>query len=183
MATGTANESRLAELIVYVAERCAKHELFGKVKLNKVLFYADMAAYRGTGSTLTGATYIKDPFGPVPKGIEDVIASLKAEGRVIEQERSMPDLTTQKRVIPRTGPDLSSFSYGELKFVEDAIDLIRDLSANEVSEMTHRLPAWSAARMGEEIPAEALLLPISQPDVAPAAAEHGRKIAEFLRNR
>jgi hypothetical protein len=42
---------------------------FGAVKLNKILYYADMLHYAHTGAPITGATYAKRQQGPVPKQV------------------------------------------------------------------------------------------------------------------
>lgn len=149
---------KLAELAVYVAERCSAHQLFGKVKLNKILFHADMFAYLETGETLSEATYTKKQFGPVPEGMEDLLSRLQDEGRITVEARQMPDGKTQQRVRALKGPNLTAFTYEQLHYIERALDRIKPLTANEISELTHLMPGWSAARMGEVIPMEASLV-------------------------
>lgn len=45
MLENNTSEQKLTQLVLYVAERCEKHDLFGMVKLNKVLFFSDRNAY------------------------------------------------------------------------------------------------------------------------------------------
>lgn len=151
-------QNKLAELAVYVAERCSAHQLFGKVKLNKILFHADMFAYLETGETLSETTYTKKQFGPVPEGMDDLLGRLEQEGRITVEPRQMPDGKTQQRVRALKGPNLTGFTYEQLYYIERALDKIKPLTANEISELTHLMPGWSAARMGEVIPMEASLV-------------------------
>lgn len=157
--TGTTNRNKLSELVLYVAGRCERHEFFGTIKLNKILFYADMNAYKRTGATITGADYRKNLFGPEPVGIEPMIEQMRQNRDLEVVERPMPDLTTQERVLQLRTPDLSLFSAEEIATVNDVIDWVRSMSANAISDLTHDLPAWKAARMGEIMPPKALLVP------------------------
>src|SRR5215831_1677028 len=74
--------NRLAALAHYVIWRCNPAEL-GTVKLNKILWFADLEYYRRTGHTITGATaYTKLPHGPVAKGILEALDGLEAEDKI-----------------------------------------------------------------------------------------------------
>ena len=65
--------SRLWELILHIA-RCSEGDsTFGKVKLAKILYYADFASYRDYGQPVTGASYKKLQFGPVPSDFLDIL--------------------------------------------------------------------------------------------------------------
>lgn len=173
-------KNRMKTLILYVAERCGSYDRFGKIKLNKTLFFADMNAYLATGKTLTGALYVKEQFGPVPANIESMIDELERDGLATVEMRRMPDLKVQHRVVPRRGPNLEIFTFDELKFVEDALDLVRDESAHDISEWTHQLPGWRVARMGEEIPAFMALLPHRPERLNERELQHGREVARSI---
>ena len=49
------NAEKFRELLVYVSKKCEDDPTFGAVKLNKILYYADFAAYRQGGKPITGA--------------------------------------------------------------------------------------------------------------------------------
>lgn len=54
--------------MLYIAKRSLTDPYFGYVKLNKILFYADFVAYGELGKPITGATYIRNLYGPTPRG-------------------------------------------------------------------------------------------------------------------
>ena len=57
--TSDESKARLRELILYVAEQCKDKPDFNLGSLSDILYLIDMAAYRQTGKSLTGTTYIK----------------------------------------------------------------------------------------------------------------------------
>lgn len=67
------DRSKLREAILYVALRSEGDPNFGKTKLFKVLFYGDFGYYAQTGRAITGATYERMPYGPVPREAFDLI--------------------------------------------------------------------------------------------------------------
>jgi len=53
--------------VLYLARQSSEDPGFGAVKLNKLLFFADFEAFRLLGSSITGATYEKEEYGPVAR--------------------------------------------------------------------------------------------------------------------
>ena len=96
------NADKFKELIVYIAERCQDDPTFGAVKLNKILYYADFAAYRIEGQPITGATYRKLSEGPAPKEMISARDELIESGRLRMEHR--PYFTRiQKRLVLEEG--------------------------------------------------------------------------------
>src|ERR1035437_1475045 len=61
------NDDKLRELVLYIATASEGDEPFGKVKLNKILFFADFEAYRRFVRSITGHEYQKLAQGPAPR--------------------------------------------------------------------------------------------------------------------
>jgi len=151
MSRSNTSEQKLTQLVLYVAERCEKHDLFGMVKLNKVLFFSDRNAYIRLGKTITDGHYVKKSFGPVVEDFDALIDRLEENRIVAVYERKMPDLTAQKRVVALRRPNLSEFTGEEIAVVEDVIDWMRPMTANEISELSHESVGWEVARINEPI--------------------------------
>lgn len=176
-----ADAQKLGELVLYVADRCQTHELFGKIKLNKILFYSDVNAYSRRGRSITGVAYVKHQFGPVPSGIDVVIQDLSDDRAAVVRVRDMPDLTEQKRVVPLRKPDLTRFTAEEIAIVNEIIDWMRPMSARQISDLTHETAGWCAARMGETIPyAAAALVPDRPIPLTEEERAHGQELARRL---
>ena len=144
---------KFRELIVYIARRCADDPTFGSVKLNKILFYADFAAYRQLREPITGATYRKLSEGPAPKELLRARDALIDSGRIEMEARTYFGLV-QKRPVVLSGTtiDTSVFSQTELDIVDETVEFFRGKSAREVSDYSHREPGWILAEELEEIP-------------------------------
>ena len=74
------NAEKFRELLVYVSKKCEDDPTFGAVKLNKILYYADFAAYRLYDKPITGAKYRKLSEGPAPRELIAERDALLASG-------------------------------------------------------------------------------------------------------
>lgn len=177
------NPAKFRELVVYIAERCAEDPTFGAVKLNKILFYADISAYRELQRPITGATYRKHSEGPAPQQLVEARESLIDAGRIAMRERSHFGLPQQCPVVERsTEVDLTLFTNRELELVDEVIAFFWRKSAREVSDYSQREPGWIMTDELEEIPYQAAHL--SAEPLDHEAELRGKEIGrEFLRRR
>ena len=151
----TCDEEKFRELLVYIAKNSADDPTFGSVKLNKILYYADFAAYRLLGQPITGATYQKLHEGPAPRELLRFRADLIDSGRATLAQ--VPYFTgMQKRLViaPESQPDTEIFDPQELGLVNQIIDHFWGKTAREVSDFSHQEPGWILAKDRETIPYE-----------------------------
>jgi Antitoxin SocA-like, Panacea domain len=151
------DSKKLKELVVYIAEKSKDDIFFGRTKLNKDLFVADMGYYAFTGTSITGAKYIHKPNGPVVKNLLPVIETLKSSNRVEEIDRTVFGLA-QKTLKPLTGADTSKFSESELAYVDFVLESTKNMNASELSKWSHTLNSWLLTTDGEEIPYQSVFL-------------------------
>ena len=117
--TQSPQDEKLRELIVYISWRSRKDPNFGAIKLNKLLFFADTAAYRELGKSITGSEYQHLPEGPCPRRI------LPAREHLLSQTPRAIELAYQQtaignrlhRIIPKRKP-YSIFSRPERDIVD-----------------------------------------------------------------
>ena len=146
-------QDRLRQLILYIANKCENNSRFGMTKLVKILYFADFESYRQRGKPITGLAYIKQPYGPVPEPFFTVRDSMVGKDIVIRTQATLGD-REQQRVIAMREPDLSLFSAEDIAIVDQVIELVWKLNAEQVSNMSHGL-AWLAAKDKERIPYQA----------------------------
>jgi len=175
---GSVNTSdKLAELMLYIAQRKAGDANFGAVLLNKALFYADFAAYLEIGKPITGSSYIRLPQGPAPKALVPVREKLIEARHAALEPRHLPGGRIQQRLVALRDPDLGCFTGMEIKVTEDVLAALKTISAKDVSEQTHDR-VWKIASNKEEIPYCTAFLsesPLSDLDISRAqelALEH-----------
>jgi hypothetical protein len=145
------NQQKFDALVHYICARCDAPAKLGATKLNKVLWYSDAAAYLSKGHSITGATYIKRQYGPVPKGIMAARQRLVLGRLIIERDGAFFGYP-QTQFIALTDPDLSQFTADEISIVDRIIEIVcNDHTATSISQLTHD-QVWEAAQIGEEIP-------------------------------
>ena len=128
-----------------------RSNLVDPVRLNKVLWYADVAAYLRWGRSITGAEYIRKPLGPVPSGGPRAIKELQRERILMKGKGNETgfwhrrlDLVGEMQVKALTGEeqDLLRETFGKVMQIG---------SSQEVSERTHG-DSWEKAEDGQVIP-------------------------------
>ena len=158
----TANDKKLAELILLVCARSQQDSKFGAIKLNKLLFHSDFSAYLTFGKAITGEEYFKLPQGPAPKRFLPVAERMKEKGDLAYMEVAYYG-RKQKKPIALRQPDLSIFTPQEIDLVHKIILKYWNVSAFEISERSHGFLGWMAARDKETIPYSTALVGTRKP--------------------
>jgi hypothetical protein len=173
---------RFEGLVLFIAHSRKDDPAFGRTKLAKVLFYSDFDAFRDQGTPLTGAHYIRMPFGPFPAELEATERSLERDGFVaLDYAKGEYE---EKKIIPRTDGDYERaavrlFDPWELKLVSNWMEHIAAASAREISRLSHHHPGWIlAGDTGKPIPYETAMLPQEKP-----TAESAERAKELARER
>jgi hypothetical protein len=173
------DEQKFTELLLYVTSRLVGDPSNGSVKLNKVLFFADFFTYKIRGTPITGATYVKHPLGPAPRGIRSLQQRLIENGEA-DLAVVLRGTQYQKLLFAKREPDLSLFDGSEIAAVDAVIEGLASSNMREVSNMSHTLLGWRVAEELGVIPYCAALLydgPLTVEDVL-----HGRSLASRLRS-
>ena len=151
------SDPRLAELMLYIASKCSGHAKFGATKLNKILFFADFIAFQRQGEPITGAKYMKQEHGPVPRRLLPVQQRLIDAGAAGLQVKELLNGKKQKRFIALRDANLNLFSAPQIELVHEVIEALKHATAEQVSELSHSR-IWEIAEVGEEIPYEAAFI-------------------------
>ena len=169
------DRQKLKELILYISERSQDDPHYGGVKLNKLLFFADFYAYARLGKPITGAEYMREKFGPIPKRLIPARDELIAEGALAIQNTQLSRAAVRKRPVSLRSAVLGLFSAEEIAIVEWVIRQLRRANATRISDHTHTFALWLAAKDGETIPYEAMF--VSDSKLTDAEIERGRGLA------
>lgn len=143
------DRAKFKDAIHYVCAKCPTEEL-GKVKLHKILYFADMIHFIGTGTPLTGAPYQKQTFGPMARHLNWAVGELQKEGRLRAEKRDY--FGFDKMDYQSLGePDTRSLNENARRMLDEVIEFARSRSAKCISELSH-MAAWEAAEIGGTIP-------------------------------
>lgn len=150
-------ESRLRELILFVAAECQDDPKFGATKLNKILWWSDFLAYAQHGKPITGVEYMRLGKGPVPRRLKPIREAMEAEGDLVTTEVPTYGGYTQQRVVPRRAARLDVFTQEQVAIVSHVIKALWHKTAAGVSTLSHG-KAWEVADDRSSIPYEAVFL-------------------------
>jgi hypothetical protein len=171
----TENREKLKELILYVSEKCGDDPRYGATKLNKILFFSDFFAYAKYGEPITGAEYMRESYGPIPKRLLPARQELVSEGALAIQESQVSHTATQKRPVSLRAANLALFTGQQIALVDWVIEQLRGANASSVSKHTHKYAMWQAASNGETIPYETVF--VSEAPLSSIEIERGRELA------
>lgn len=137
------NIPKIVEMVNYLAERVP---VLLKVKLMKLLWYADNLNYKRYGSSISGLAYCAYPMGALPIG-HDLIPELAG----ISYEFTGYDNGTGYKFIPADGITYSHISDQEIQVLETVADRFRDIRQNEIVDIMHNEVAYKETAEREVI--------------------------------
>lgn len=147
----TLDIQRLTALIHYICYKSHDPSVLGATKLNKILWYSDLLSYMKHGESITGESYVKQQYGPVPKHILPVIEELEARRAIVSRDIEFFG-RAKREYIALKEPDISGFNANEISIVDEVFDVIcHKHTAQSISEASHDV-IWKLAEIGEEIP-------------------------------
>ena len=176
------NESfeRLKALMHYVCAKAADNpQVLGRIKLNKVPWYADTISFALYGKSITGERYIKRQFGPVPAKFIPAQKKLEEEKKIVQSQSTMFRLVNHDFTSIAT-PDTDMFSKEDMDVINQAFEHVMKHTAMSVSEETHD-HVWELAEIGEEIPLQTVFsaefAEVTEEDIAWAEQELALDVA------
>jgi hypothetical protein len=145
------DRDKFKALVHYVCWRYRdRTAMLGSTKLNKTLWLSDFTNYYFSGAAITGARYVKQKFGPVPKAIMPVLRELEEEGSVLTKEVDFHGKTKIEFIVKKDPPNV--FSAEETALIERCMTFVcEENTAQSISDLSHDR-VWHAAEDGEDIP-------------------------------
>ena len=142
---------RLQALLHYVCDKAEDSSVLGRVKLNKVPWYADTTSFMLRGRSISGERYIKRQFGPVPAKFQAAIRQLEGDGKIVQGKATAFNLTRHEFTSLKAA-DISMFSSEDMEIINAAYEHVcLNHTAKSVSDETHD-DIWCLAEIGEELP-------------------------------
>lgn len=139
----------------------------GKVKLVKILWFADREFMHTYYKQLTNLEYRKMKNGPMPTKIDSILKSMQQEG-IIQLFEISKFGHTQQSFLCLKPPNLDDFTPQEINVLDKVILELYKKSAKAISNQTHD-ELWESIGLGKTMPLESVFLqdiiPASQDDV------------------
>ena len=149
--------TKLDEMILYIASKCASDSSFGITKLNKIIFFADREYYARHRRGISGDGFIRQPQGPVPTHLERRLKRLVSEKRAVNPERTYHGFK-QRVVFSLDEPNLDLFLGSEIAVIDEVIERYRGRTASSASEESHEFLAWKCIPNGKDLPLSSTFL-------------------------
>jgi len=131
------------EAILYIANHVKRSDIH---KICKILYYADQMHLSKYGRSITGDTYIAMNYGPVPSNVEDIFKAVRGDSFFAPYAESIRkdnfDFINKFIIRAKRAANLDYLSESDLECLDFAINKCKDLSFQQLTELSHDL-AWN----------------------------------------
>ena len=118
-----------------------------KVKLMKLLWYADALSYKRRGRAITGLVYEHKPYGALPIASSDIIHLPEVKVEEIEINDN-----TAYHITAASGISLEGFNAEEIDIIYQVANKFKNMSAQQVVDYMHNEDAYKDTAMNQIIP-------------------------------
>lgn len=118
-----------------------------KVKLMKMLWYADSLCYKSAGKAMTGLVYRHNNMGALPVGHYRIVG---LENINVEEEEGLEH--TKYHFMPNKNIDMSCLLPKEIEILDKVISKFKNYSAQEIVNYMHAEKAYKETKDGDVIP-------------------------------
>ena len=140
------NLKKFKEVLLYILEKVGARPNIGETAIYKLLYFIDFDYYEKFEEQLIGAKYIKNHYGPTPLMFAKIIDRLEQEGRVEKiKSKFYKHEQTKYLVNPNEPLNLSTLSAQELAHIDWEIARLGDMTATQISALSHLDTPWVAA--------------------------------------
>ena len=139
---------KLKNMILYLVNRLGS---VLETKLNKLLWYCDFLHSKETSVSITGAQYIRLPFGPVPNNYERIIGIMQPDLLNVDEIpfNTKEGIVLGKQFTALVKPDESIFSEQEIKVMNFIADTFRNDTSTSIKEKSHHETAYKKCEDGD----------------------------------
>lgn len=143
-------KEKFKQVLHYIISQCGMFDNVGKTVLYKLLYFSDFDFYESVEEKLTGETYLKFDYGPVPVHFAKIIAELQEEDKVVVYERDREEFVPTK-FISLKKPALNLLNGDEKGHIDITIAKYCHMNARQISEYSHRDQPFKATENDEII--------------------------------
>ena len=143
---------KFRQILLYILKRVGGKPNVGMTVLYKLLYFIDFDYYEKYEDQLMGLVYLKNHHGPTPLLFENLIEDMVKKGDVeIVKSKFYQFPQTKYLVNPEIEPDLSILNGQEQKHIDWELERLSDLTANQLTELSHKDVPWISAENGKPL--------------------------------
>ena len=150
------DREKAIEALIYVAHVTGK---VGRFHAAIILYFADLYHLRRYGRPVTGDFYVAMENGPVPSFAYNVLKGSLSPAQQLLARGALEEVRTERHPVYRAGrePNLKYFSQTDMECLDDAIKYCMPKTFGQISDETHKHPAWQRAALNDAMSFEDML--------------------------
>lgn len=149
--------AKFRQVLLYILKKVGGKPNVGMTVLYKLLYFIDFDYYEKNEEQLMGLTYLKNTHGPTPilfkKFIDEMVKKHEVE---IIKSRFYTYPQTKYLVDPDIDPDLIILNGQEIKHIDWVLQRLSDLTATQLSDLSHKDVPWISAEDGKPLDYESV---------------------------
>lgn len=143
---------KFKQVLLYVLSKVGGKPNIGQTVLYKLLYFIDFDYYEKYEEQLIGARYMKNTHGPTPIAFAKIIEELEKEGKLESIKSKFYKYDQTKYLVnPNETINLSALSGTEVAHIDWELERLSDLTAKQISALSHKDTPWLIAKEKEQI--------------------------------
>ncbi len=135
------NKKKIANLLVTFINNCSS-DFNDKLKLNKLLFYADFVSYKLFGYSITGLSYRAIDYGPVPTFYDNIYTYFENEHIITSKWIKGSNGAGKETFITETKFDRNLFTEQEKLVINIILKTFKNISSWDLVDLSHEEQGW-----------------------------------------
>lgn len=143
---------KFKQVLLYVLSKVGGKPNIGQTVLYKLLYFIDFDYYEKFEEQLIGARYIKNTHGPTPVAFIKIVNELEEDGKIETVKSKFYKYDQTKYLVnPQETIDLSALSGTEIAHIDWELNRLSDLTATQISALSHKDTPWLVAKEKEQL--------------------------------
>jgi len=143
------NEGKFRNVVLFFLNHCNNAKL-GKTKLLKLFYFLDFGFYHKYERSITGSTYVRYKFGPIPTEAERVFKELQKDNQIISFQKTFHG-KSQTRYEALAEFNSGIFGAEELDFMWAIARFFSPHNAADMTAIAHSETPWRVTPQGEYV--------------------------------
>lgn len=143
---------KFEQTLLYILTKIGGKPNIGQTVLYKLLYFIDFDYYEKYEEQLIGAKYIKNTYGPTPVMFAKIVEKMEKEKKIEKiKSKFYTREQTKYLVNPANAISVHALSSQELAHIDWEIDRFGDMTAVQISALSHIDTPWKAAKDREPL--------------------------------
>jgi transcriptional regulator with XRE-family HTH domain len=129
----TLQVQKFKNILLYILERCAGKPNVGETVLHKLLYFSDFNYYELYEEHLSGAKYLKLPYGPIPQELDAIITQMIDKGQ-LQRVKTAYHHSSQTRYLPLQKANLTELKASEKEMIDQVLTQTSNWSLSSLEQ-------------------------------------------------